>query len=50
MSWPGNSEWRPAAIGQLYRLLRQLEATGLMSSDWEHLTAGPSRRVYSASR
>nr|MDQ6946557.1 PadR family transcriptional regulator [Actinomycetota bacterium] len=40
-------DWRPANIGQLYRLLRQLEATGLMSSGWEHSAAGPSRRVYS---
>ncbi len=40
-------EWRPANLGQLYRLLRQLEATGLMHSDWEHSLAGPSRRVYS---
>ncbi len=38
-------EGRPADIGQLYGLLRQLEATGLMHSDWEHSPTGPSRRV-----
>lgn len=38
---------RPANMGQLYRLLRQLEAVGLMHSDWEHSLAGPSRRIYS---
>ncbi|MGI8775893.1 MAG: PadR family transcriptional regulator [Acidimicrobiales bacterium] len=42
-------DWRPANMGQLYRLLRQLEATGLMTSTWEHSGAGPSRRVYSPS-
>lgn len=31
----------------LYRMLRQLEKDGLLSSDWEPGPSGPARRVYS---
>lgn len=38
--------WRPANLGQLYRLLRQLEDDGLLSSEWDYSPAGPPKRVY----
>jgi len=31
----------------VYRMLRDLEKTGLACSEWEHGEAGPSKRVYS---
>jgi PadR family transcriptional regulator PadR len=40
-------DWRPANIGQFYRLLRQLEVTGLVHSTWTVSPGGPARRVYS---
>jgi PadR family transcriptional regulator PadR len=33
-------------ISTLYRTLRHLEQTGLLSSAWEPGAAGPARRVY----
>ncbi len=32
--------------GGLYRALRVMERDGLVSSYWEHSTAGPARRTY----
>ena len=32
--------------GGLYRALRVMERDGLVSSSWEHSTAGPARRTY----
>ena len=31
----------------VYRMLRNLEKTGLVHSEWEHGEVGPSKRVYS---
>lgn len=31
----------------VYRMLRDLEKTGLVRSEWEHGEVGPSKRVYS---
>lgn len=33
-------------MSTLYRMLRQLEKDGLLSSDWEPGPTGPARRVY----
>jgi PadR family transcriptional regulator, regulatory protein PadR len=33
--------------GQLYRILRQMEEAGWVTSSWEAGDAGPARRVYS---
>ncbi|MGE3773686.1 MAG: helix-turn-helix transcriptional regulator [Gammaproteobacteria bacterium] len=33
--------------GSIYRLLRQMERSGLVSSDWDTSADGPARRVYS---
>ena len=33
--------------GQLYRMLRQMEEAGWVTSVWESSDAGPARRVYS---
>lgn len=33
--------------GSLYRLLRQMERSGLVSSSWDTSADGPARRVYS---
>jgi PadR family transcriptional regulator PadR len=33
-------------LGNLYRLLRGLEAEGLVSSSWHANTPGPARRIY----
>lgn len=33
--------------GSLYRLLRQMERSGLVASDWDTSADGPARRVYS---
>jgi PadR family transcriptional regulator, regulatory protein PadR len=33
-------------LGNLYRLLRGLEAEGLVSSQWDVDAAGPARRIY----
>ena len=33
--------------GQLYRILRQMEEAGWVTSVWESSDAGPARRVYS---
>ena len=37
-------------LGNLYRLLRGLEADGVVSSSWNFEVAGPARRVYSLTR
>jgi len=37
----------PFDSSALYRTLRQLEATGLVSSMWDTSAGGPARRVYS---
>ncbi len=39
-------DWR-RGMAQIYGLLRQLEATGLLRSEWEYPAVGPSRRIYS---
>ena len=36
--------------GTLYRTLRQMEKTGLISSLWDTSTDGPARRVYSLTK
>jgi PadR family transcriptional regulator len=33
-------------LGNLYRLLRTLEAEGLVSSQWDVEAGGPARRIY----
>ncbi|MCC7120098.1 MAG: helix-turn-helix transcriptional regulator [Gammaproteobacteria bacterium] len=33
--------------GSIYRLLRQMERSGLVSSDWDTSADGPARRIYS---
>lgn len=33
--------------GSIYRLLRQMERSGLVSSNWDTSSDGPARRVYS---
>lgn len=33
--------------GSIYRLLRQMERSGLVSSNWDTTADGPARRVYS---
>ena len=33
-------------LGNLYRLLRSMEAEGLVSSQWNVETPGPGRRIY----
>jgi poly-beta-hydroxybutyrate-responsive repressor len=33
-------------IGSLYRVLRNMEKSGLIRSSWEHSDSGPKRRVY----
>lgn len=33
--------------GQLYRILRQMEDSGWVTSSWDQGKAGPARRVYS---
>ena len=33
-------------LGNLYRLLRGLEAEGLVSSEWDVEASGPARRIY----
>ncbi len=38
------------APGRLYRLLRELEHTGLVRSDWAESDVGPERRVYKLTR
>jgi PadR family transcriptional regulator, regulatory protein PadR len=37
----------PFDSGAVYRTLRQLEATGLVSSFWDTSESGPARRMYS---
>ena len=32
--------------GSIYRLLRQMERSGLVSSSWDTSTDGPARRIY----
>ena len=32
--------------GSLYKLLRQMEQEGLLTSEWELSTRGPARRIY----
>ena len=32
--------------GTMYRMLREIEQTGLVTSSWQSPEAGPSRRVY----
>src|SRR6266508_4214333 len=36
-----------ADVGNVYRLLRQLELEGIVTSTWNPRTAGPARRTYS---
>ena len=36
----------PVDIGQVYRTLRDLEATGQVTSSWSSESAGPQRRDY----
>lgn len=36
----------PAPPGMIYRHMRDLEAAGLVSSEWETQGAGPAKRVY----
>ncbi len=36
--------------GTLYRTLRQMEKTGLISSIWDTSTDGPARRIYSLTK
>ncbi|RLA44459.1 MAG: poly-beta-hydroxybutyrate-responsive repressor [Gammaproteobacteria bacterium] len=36
--------------GTLYRTLRQMEKTGLISSLWDTSTDGPARRIYSVTK
>ena len=36
--------------GTLYRTLRQMEKTGLISSIWDTSSDGPARRIYSLTR
>ena len=36
--------------GTLYRTLRQMEKTGLISSLWDTSTDGPARRIYSLTK
>jgi PadR family transcriptional regulator, regulatory protein PadR len=33
-------------MGNLYRILRSLEREGLVSSTWDDLSPGPTKRVY----
>jgi DNA-binding PadR family transcriptional regulator len=35
-----------AEVGNLYRLLRQLELEGIVGSSWDTAASGPARRVY----
>jgi poly-beta-hydroxybutyrate-responsive repressor len=37
----------PFDTGAVYRTLRQMEATGLVSSFWDTSESGPARRMYS---
>ncbi|HLY67971.1 MAG TPA: PadR family transcriptional regulator [Chloroflexota bacterium] len=37
---------RAADAGALYRLLRDLEAAGLIASEWDIAETGPARRYY----
>lgn len=39
-------DWRPASVGQLYRLLGRLATSGLMASEWDYSTGGAARHVY----
>lgn len=47
MEEAGLPPFDPSAI---YRHLRQLEASGLVSSMWDTSSSGPARRVYSLTR
>ncbi len=40
----------PFDSSAIYRTLRQLEATGLVSSMWDTSSAGPARRMYNLTR
>ena len=33
-------------VGDLYRVLRSLEAQGLVASEWDESVPGPAKRVY----
>jgi len=46
LDWPALDGAGP----RLYRLLRELEQTGLVRSDWAGSTEGPERRVYKLTR
>ena len=37
----------PFDVGTIYRTLRQLEKTGMVSSFWDMSPSGPARRMYS---
>jgi poly-beta-hydroxybutyrate-responsive repressor len=47
---PFGWSFSPSDPGRLYRMLRNLEAEGLVSSEWEPSRAGPSRRIYQITR
>jgi len=40
----------PFDSGTIYRTLRQLEETGLLSSFWDTSASGPARRMYSLTK
>ena len=45
-----NSGLPPFDSGTIYRTLRQLEETGLISSFWDTSASGPARRMYSLTK
>ena len=40
----------PFDVGTIYRTLRQLEKTGMVSSFWDTSESGPARRTYSLTK
>ena len=45
-----NAGLPPFDSGTIYRTLRQLEQTGLISSFWDTSASGPARRMYSLNK
>ena len=43
----GEAGLPPFDVGTIYRTLRQLEKTGMVSSFWDMSPSGPARRMYS---
>ncbi len=43
----GDAGLPPFDVGTIYRTLRQLERSGLVSSFWDMSASGPARRMYS---